>query len=287
MTVARLIAAGLTATVLAGCAGYDYENLDAIQPQNGTEFTRALTSEYKALADFEGNTEKDWLDAEHYADKAKLAAAGDVVLPDEVGARDIAQDKAGEISEARSNLVAILDRSARSKMPGTAATAQAKLDCWMEQQEEGHQEDHIQRCRQGFRTAYQKLRAGMQDQKSEPEPEPEPEADMKDKWTVTFGFDSARVEEQARGILSKAVKAAKANPELDVTVTGYTDTVGPEDYNQELSLRRAQNVRDVLVNMGIDEDRIGVAARGESRPAIERGDGVRERANRRVVIQLF
>ena len=70
-------------------------------------------------------------------------------------------------------------------------------------------------------------------------------------------------------------------------VTGYTDSTGTADYNQVLSLRRAEAVRYVLVEVGVAEDRIGVAARGETRPAIDRGDQVRERANRRVVIDLL
>lgn len=287
MTLARLMAAGLTAALVAGCAGYDYENLDAIQPETGNAFFRALTEEYKALADYEGNTEVDWRDAERYANKAKRAASGELVDPDTLEDRDIPQDKAGEIAEARSNLMSIVRQFGGSQMPETAARAQTQLDCWMEQQEEGHQEDDIQACRQGFRTAYQKMRAALDERLSESEPEPEPEADMQETWTVTFRFDSAQVESQARGILQKAATAAKNNPDLDVTVTGYTDSVGSESYNEELSLRRAENVRDVLVSMGVDADRIGVAARGESRPAVDRGDDARERANRRVVVQLF
>jgi OOP family OmpA-OmpF porin len=114
-----------------------------------------------------------------------------------------------------------------------------------------------------------------------------PDAEVKDSWTVTFAFDSAEVDEQARGIIRKAARAAEDDQELDIVVTGYTDSAGTAAYNQVLSLRRAEAVRDVLSEMGIAGDRIGIAARGKTRPAIDRGDQVRERANRRVVIDLF
>jgi outer membrane protein OmpA-like peptidoglycan-associated protein len=114
-----------------------------------------------------------------------------------------------------------------------------------------------------------------------------PDAEAQESWTVTFAFDSAQVDEQARGIIRKAARAAEDDPGVDLVVTGYTDTTGTDDYNQVLSLRRAEAVRDVLVGMGIAEDRIGVAARGKTRPAIDRGDQAREPAKRRVVIDLL
>jgi OOP family OmpA-OmpF porin len=174
-------------------------------------------------------------------------------------------------------------------MPDVAARAQARLDCWIEQQEENHQSDDIQACRQGFRTAYNQLRAGMDADTAQAEEAPAvtPDAEAQDTWTVTFAFDSAEVDRQARGIIRKAAQAARDDQAVDLVVTGYTDSSGASDYNQTLSLRRAEAVRDVLIEMGVDGERIGVAARGETRPAIDRGDEARERANRRVVIDLL
>ncbi|WP_200342474.1 OmpA family protein [Rhodovibrio sodomensis] len=288
MRLKHLLAVGVSAALLSGCAVYNAQNLDSIEATAGNDFTRALTVEYKGFARSEV-AEGDWIDAEHFANKAKATASGRVAAPEQLSDWDLPADKTQEIADARANLVSILDASARSKMPDLAARAQARLDCWIEQQEEGHQANDIQACRQAFRTAYNQLRAGMQADAPEAEPAPAvtPEADVQESWTVTFAFDSAQVDEQARGIIRKAAQAARDDQAVDLVVTGYTDSTGTDAYNQALSLRRAEAVRDVLVEMGVAEDRIGVAARGKTRPAIERGDQVRERANRRVVIDLL
>jgi OOP family OmpA-OmpF porin len=288
MRLKHLLAVGVSAALLSGCAIYDSQNLESIQATAGNEFTRALTVEYKAFAQSEVG-ESDWYDAEHFADKAKMTASGVVVAPEELSDWNLPADKTQEIADARANLVTILDASARTKMPDIAARAQARLDCWIEQQEEGHQTNDIQACRQGFRTAYNQLRAGMEADTAEAEEAPAVSADAEaqDSWTVTFAFDSAEVDQQARGIIRKAAQAARDDTGVDLVVTGYTDSTGTDAYNQTLSLRRAEAVRDVLVEMGVAGDRIGVTARGKTRPAIDRGDQVRERANRRVVIDLL
>jgi OOP family OmpA-OmpF porin len=288
MRLNHLLAVGVSAALLSGCAIYDSQNLESIQATAGNEFTRALTVEYKAFSQSEV-AESDWYDAEHFADKAKATASGVVAAPEELSDWSLPADKTQEIADARANLVTILDASARGKMPDVAARAQARLDCWIEQQEENHQSDDIQACRQGFRTAYNQLRAGMDADTAQAEEAPAvtPDAEAQDTWTVTFAFDSAEVDRQARGIIRKAAQAARDDQAVDLVVTGYTDSSGASDYNQTLSLRRAEAVRDVLIEMGVDGERIGVAARGETRPAIDRGDEARERANRRVVIDLL
>jgi outer membrane protein OmpA-like peptidoglycan-associated protein len=108
-----------------------------------------------------------------------------------------------------------------------------------------------------------------------------------ESFTVYFGFDSAQLSAEARNTLGQIADAAEANPEADISATGFTDTVGPEDYNQDLSFRRAQTVKDALSGRGIEAERIGTAARGESQLAVDTADGVREPRNRRVEIQLF
>ena len=69
-------------------------------------------------------------------------------------------------------------------------------------------------------------------------------------------------------------------------VTGHTDTVGSMAYNQRLSERRAQAVKDEMVREGLGANDIMTVGRNFSDPLVPTGPGVREPQNRRAVIDL-
>ena len=75
-------------------------------------------------------------------------------------------------------------------------------------------------------------------------------------------------------------------PAPEIVVIGHTDRVGSVPYNDALSLRRAERVRDELVKAGVTADRIRVAGRGEREPLVPTPDEVAEPRNRRVEINL-
>jgi outer membrane protein OmpA-like peptidoglycan-associated protein len=70
-------------------------------------------------------------------------------------------------------------------------------------------------------------------------------------------------------------------PQTNILVEGHTDSKGSESYNQQLSERRAQAVRDALVNRGVDSHRLRVIGYGESQP-ISSDDAM----NRRVELRI-
>jgi len=72
----------------------------------------------------------------------------------------------------------------------------------------------------------------------------------------------------------------------EVAVIGHTDRVGPVEYNDTLSLRRAERVRRDFVGRGIPTGSINVAGRGEREPVIPTADEVSEPQNRRVEINV-
>jgi outer membrane protein OmpA-like peptidoglycan-associated protein len=75
-------------------------------------------------------------------------------------------------------------------------------------------------------------------------------------------------------------------PSPEIVVIGHTDRVGTVAFNDALSLRRAQKVRDDLVKLGVAADQIQVAGRGEREPLVATEDEVAEARNRRVEISL-
>lgn len=86
---------------------------------------------------------------------------------------------------------------------------------------------------------------------------------------VYFEFGSAFLEAENRDRLAEYAAWLKANPRQQVLIEGHTDTVGPTDYNIELGEQRALAVRDFLIQLGIEPDRMQVVSRGEERPISE------------------
>jgi outer membrane protein OmpA-like peptidoglycan-associated protein len=78
----------------------------------------------------------------------------------------------------------------------------------------------------------------------------------------------------------------KRRPVYQVEVIGYTDTVGDESYNQQLSLKRAEAIRDKLIRDGLNPDSISVAGRGDLDPAVPTAPQTPEARNRRVEITV-
>jgi len=90
----------------------------------------------------------------------------------------------------------------------------------------------------------------------------------------------------SRQTLSSVVDEIARRPAPEIVVIGHTDRVGPVPYNDTLSLRRAERVRDELVKVGIAADRIRVEGRGEREPLVPTPDEVAEPRNRRVEISV-
>jgi outer membrane protein OmpA-like peptidoglycan-associated protein len=76
------------------------------------------------------------------------------------------------------------------------------------------------------------------------------------------------------------------HPAPEIVVVGHTDRVGTVEYNDALSLRRAERARQNLVQLGVARDSIQVAGRGEREPLVPTPDEVTEPRNRRVEITV-
>jgi outer membrane protein OmpA-like peptidoglycan-associated protein len=83
---------------------------------------------------------------------------------------------------------------------------------------------------------------------------------------VLFDFDSSKLKPGSQAELNRVATVLKNYPKTTITVEGHTDATGPEEYNQQLSQRRAQAVKDALVQMGVEEWRVKAVGFGESQP---------------------
>jgi OOP family OmpA-OmpF porin len=105
-------------------------------------------------------------------------------------------------------------------------------------------------------------------------------------FTVYFVFDTDELTAESRAQLDRIKAVLATRPAPEIVVIGHTDRVGSVQYNDELSLKRAQTVRGALIQAGIEPGGIEVAGRGEREPAVSTADEVDEERNRRVEITV-
>ncbi|UZW53832.1 OmpA family protein [Sphingobium sp. JS3065] len=103
-------------------------------------------------------------------------------------------------------------------------------------------------------------------------------------FTLYFDFDKAEIREEGRRNLAAFIAA---NGHRKLTVTGFTDSVGREAYNDRLSLMRADAVARILVAMGVPLSDMQISGAGERSPAHQPGHVPDDPLNRRVVVRIM
>ncbi len=232
----------------------------------GSGFNAALAREYQDLAAVNANTDMNWLDATVYQRKAMAAAGGSpepLFSPADYGVNGDLEALRGQVTNAASQYSA--DR------PEACAEMYAMYDRLVEATYQDHgpgswQGVDVESVRASFDAAYGACTGRMGD------------------TVVYFGFDSAAITAAADTVIqdiSAGVMSGDA-----VSVVGHADTVGSLAYNQGLSERRARNVANRMVALGVEPAQITTAGRSWTEPAVDTGPNVREPLNRRVEIDV-
>jgi outer membrane protein OmpA-like peptidoglycan-associated protein len=103
---------------------------------------------------------------------------------------------------------------------------------------------------------------------------------------ITFRTGSADLNPQFFKVLDGVAQVAKKYDKTIIEIAGHTDNVGGEDYNRQLSQRRAGSVAQYLVSRGVAEPRLMTAAGGEDHPIASNSTEQGRAANRRVEVTL-
>ena len=103
---------------------------------------------------------------------------------------------------------------------------------------------------------------------------------------VLFTTGRADLKPGAVGNLSKLIAFLNKYPDRSVTIQGYTDSVGSEDYNQRLSERRADSVKSYLAEQGISSMRLSAVGKGRSDPVADNDSAAGRQQNRRVEVVI-
>lgn len=293
MKVFRGIILGACLIGLSACSNYQVHSevkaLNEVQPV-GSPFTQNLAAEYRTFTNRELNQMFDYPDALHFARKGLAAASGEVVMPEPISDWNLNPQHMEELSAARGRLVVAFDLGAREVAAQQSAIAQARFDCWIEQQEENWQDNDINQCKSQFLEAMNALEGMV---KPAPVMQPvdpiatEPSEPMKVEeamYLVFFDFDKSNIASSGESVLDAVGTEVKSRSLNVVNVVGHTDRAASRTYNNRLAMKRANAVRDALIKRGVDASLIKVDGRGEDQNLVQTDDNVREPANRRAEI---
>lgn len=103
---------------------------------------------------------------------------------------------------------------------------------------------------------------------------------------VSFDFDSAAIKPGFVSTLDKVADVLQQYDRTIVHIIGHTDSVGSDEYNMQLSQRRANSVADFLARQGVLDQRLRTEGRGERQPRAENASAAGRQLNRRVEIYI-
>ncbi|MCA3255978.1 MAG: OmpA family protein [Alphaproteobacteria bacterium] len=100
------------------------------------------------------------------------------------------------------------------------------------------------------------------------------------EFNTYFDFDQATLTAEGQQLIAEAARQALANPSARVSLIGHASRTGSLGYNQRLSERRVETVRQALIAAGVEAARIDAQALGETQLPVPTADGVEEPRNR-------
>ena len=280
---------GAASLALVACGG-KLEQAERVSA-GGTPFQNELYSNYIELAKAEYN-EGDYIDSDRFAEKAMAAARGEQVDPYHPQEWHLPADREPVLMGARERLMEVLGMAGvKDKHPKIAARAQTSFDCWVQEQEENWQPKDIAACRDAFVVAMEELEGMMMtvvvvEEKIVVVVKEAPKMMAPKSFEVNFDFNSSTPLPGSDAEVKAASAYMKDFKNPKITISGYTDTVGSEAYNDKLGERRAEAVAFMGMDMGMEAKRIIMRSYGKNDLKVQTADGTRNSANRRVVITV-
>jgi outer membrane protein OmpA-like peptidoglycan-associated protein len=106
-------------------------------------------------------------------------------------------------------------------------------------------------------------------------------------YSVLYDKNASSISEPYKNLLNALVKEYKTKTDSKISITGHTDNEGELDFNKELSCKRANEVKEYLINKGVLESRLVVDCKGETQPAFDNKSELGKHMNRRVELKLL
>lgn len=99
---------------------------------------------------------------------------------------------------------------------------------------------------------------------------------------ILFDVNKATIKPESMGVLNTVAKMMKEHTDLNFRIEGHTDSDGPDDYNLQLSEKRAAAVKEALIGIGVDASRMETKGIGEGVPVSDNRSPEGKANNRRV-----
>ena len=115
---------------------------------------------------------------------------------------------------------------------------------------------------------------------------PEYPLSMLADYDINFDLEKYNIDSQDVQRLSTVLKVLLANSDANISIEGHADNTGEESYNNPLSKNRSKSIKDYLVNLGIDENRLSTKAFGEAMPKASNDTEEGRAINRRVEFKV-
>jgi outer membrane protein OmpA-like peptidoglycan-associated protein len=106
-------------------------------------------------------------------------------------------------------------------------------------------------------------------------------------YGINFKFNSAEILPESYGVLKQIYEVLLKNEGIQIRIEGHTDNIGADEYNNRLSLQRAEAVKQFFIEMGIGADRIVTSGKGKTVPVADNDTEMGRSLNRRVEIHLL
>ena len=274
---------------LSSCSA-DYKKLSKGNYSSDNPFYNTLINEYKKQADYEAKEMHDWNSAKLYSEKAIQSYEKKIIKPEPINKWNINDNEISELSKAYDNLMLVY-KDGLNKDPVNLAKAIVSLDCWAEQQEEGWQFDHIENCKSRYLQAVHLLYENITEKSTVQESTKENDSvvvvtkkNKKIDKIIYFDFDHFKLNFENIIEIKKYISETNID-EYEYLIIGHTDSKGSKKYNYELSIKRANSVKELLNDLGISLKKMKIIGKGEDELAIQTIDEIAHPANRRVILQ--
>ena len=203
-------------------------------------------------------------------------------------AQEQSQTSAQQASEAAANALAAAqqrDLAKQSQLNSEAQAEVARQQAATEQQKADQATRQAEEYRQERESELQQLQQAL-GQIAETRRTAMGLVMTLDSKSIRFDFDKANIKPEYRDILNRIAGILMTLKGYTVAVYGYTDDIGSQTYNLELSQRRAEAVRDFLVQAGISSTIMSAKGFGKSDPRVSGNSDQARAANRRVEIGI-